>query len=207
MLSPQRARKCTDRSSYDGLVDRETEQHDITELLARVGRDGDEAANELLDLVYTHLRGMAARRMSGERADHTLQPTALVHETYLRLIGPRRVPWRDRAHFLAASAEAMRQVLLDHAKARGRRKRGGGATKLPLDIIDLAAADDSATIIELDEAVARLETEAPEIAAVVKLRFYGGQSIEETATALGTSPRSVNRAWTFARAWLHRALT
>lgn len=165
-----------------------------------------ERAERLLPLVYDHLRGIARQRMAAERADHTLQPTALVHEAYLRLVGERDLPWQNRAHFFAAAAEAMRRILLDHAKARGRFKRGGGRRAAAASLAELAAAEDPDEILALDEAFRRLDSESPQAAAVVRLRFYGGLSVDETAAALEISPRQVDRLWAFARAWLFRAL-
>ena len=193
---------------------------DVTRILERIDAGDAAAAGDLLPLVYAELRALAAARMAGERHDHTLQATALVHEAYLRLVGPgegggtggpppRR--WAGRPHFFHAAAEAMRRILIDHARARATHKRGGGAggvppRRVPLDVLDLAARQDSEEILALDEAFARLEVQNPEAAAVVRLRFYAGLSVAETADALGCSPRSVNRAWTFARAWLFREL-
>jgi RNA polymerase sigma factor (TIGR02999 family) len=150
--------------------------------------------------------------MSAERPDHTLQATALVHEAYARLVGRdggREVAWAGRAHFFHAAAEAMRRILIDHARARAGAARGGGRRRVPLDVADvadLAARDDPEAILALDEAVAGLEKQDPDAAAVVRLRFYAGLSVEETAQALGTSPRTVKRDWAFARAYLLRVL-
>jgi RNA polymerase sigma factor (TIGR02999 family) len=167
---------------------------------------------ELLPLVYEQLRGLARRQMAGERAGHTLQPTALVHEAYLRLLRDRSVAWAGRAQFFCAAAEAMRRILVEHARARGRLKRGGGAAegggrrRVPLSVLELATGEDPAEILALDEAVRRLEGENPELGAVVRLRFYAGLSVEEAAEVLGVSARSVKRDWSYARAWLFRVL-
>lgn len=184
---------------------------DATVLMEAAAGGDREAANRLLPLVYEQLRRAAQLELAGERSGHTLSATALVHEAYLRLAGPREVPWAGRTHFYVAAAEAMRRVLLDHAKARGRLKRGGsgGAARAPMDFAsvgELATSGNSEQIVSFDEALRRLETESPEAARVVQLRFYAGLSVEQTAQAMAISDRSVNRRWVFARAWLHRAL-
>ncbi len=144
--------------------------------------------------------------MAGERPDHTLQATALVHEAFLRLVGDREIPWTGRAHFYVAAAEAMRRILLDHAKARRRIKRGGGRAPLALaDVADLAARD-SREVLMFDEAFRRLEDESPETAMIVRLRFFAGLGVEHTAEALRISTSTVDRRWAFARAWLFRQL-
>lgn len=170
--------------------------------------EGDrEAAHRLLPLVYDQLRKAAQLELAGERKDHTLSATALVHEAYLKLAGPREVPWAGRGHFYAAAAEAMRRVLLDHAKGRARIKRGGpAAAARPIgDLADLAGRD-SDEIVGFDEAFRRLEAESPDGASVARLRFYAGLSVEQTAAALGLSTSTVDRRWAFARAWLFRQL-
>jgi RNA polymerase sigma factor (TIGR02999 family) len=142
-----------------------------------------------------------------ERRDHTLQATALVHEAYAKLVGANDIPWSGRAGFFHAASEAMRRILIDHARRRNARKREGGAVRILLhDVADLAAAEDSAEILAFDEAFVRLEQDHPQAAAVVRLRFYAGLGVEEVAEALSVSARTVNREWTFARAWLHAAL-
>lgn len=178
----------------------------VTVLLERAGAGERAAADALLPLVYEQLRAIAARAMASERRDNTLQATALVHEAYLRLVGVREVPWANRAHFYAAAAEAIRRILLDHAKGRAREKRGGGRARLDLSgVADLASVD-SGDILAFDGAFRRLEEEAPEVAAVVRMRFWAGLSGEEAAEALGVSLRTVHRRWELARAWLFRNL-
>ena len=178
----------------------------VTHLLQRAG-DGDRSAmDELLPLVYEQLRRDAQLRMAGERSDHTLQATALVHEAYLRLVGERRVPWRNRAHFYAAAAQAMRRILLDHTKARGREKRGGGRRRVPLSMADIADSWNFQETLSLDEALCRLEERDPAIGEVVRLRFFAGLSVEQTAEALGVSKATVKRRWEFGRTWLFREL-
>ena len=181
----------------------------LTRILQRADAGDGAAIDELLPLVYDQLRRDAQHRMAGERPDHTLNATALVHEAYMRLVGDRRLPWQNRAHFYAAAAEAMRRVLLDHAKSRGRQKRGGGRRAASFEVggvADLAAVEKPEEILAFDQAFRRLEGESPEAARVVRLRFYAGLSVDETANALDVSPRTVNRLWTFARAWLYDEL-
>ncbi len=180
---------------------------DLTRVLEAIERGDAGAANVLFPLVYDQLRREAQRRMAGERSDHTLQATALVHEAYLRLVGDRRIPWRNRAHFYAAAAEAMRQVLLDHAKSRGREKRGGGHKRVPLSVADVAESWNFEETLSLDEALRRLVDRDPNIGRVVELRFFAGLSIDDTAEALGVSKATVKRRWEFGRTWLYRELT
>ena len=179
----------------------------VTRVLQRAGAGDDAAIDELLPLVYEQLRLTAQHRMAGERADHTLDATALVHEAYLRLVGDRRVPWQNRAHFYAAAAEAMRRILLDHAKARGREKRGGGRKRVPLSVADIADSWSFQETLSLDEALRRLMDRDPNIGRVVQLRFFTGLSIDDTAKALGVSAATVKRRWEFGRTWLYRELT
>ena len=175
---------------------------DAARVLVRRGQP----ASELLAAVYDQLRALAQQRLQGERVGHTLTATALVHEAYLRLSEGRRVPWASEAHYYVAAADAMRQILLDHARAKGRSKRGGGRRRLPISVLDLAAEPDADEIVALDELLCRLEQEHPEAAVVVRLRFYAGQTIDRTAEVLGQSPRQVDRQWAYARAWLYRAM-
>ena len=162
---------------------------------------------ELTAQVYEQLRAIARSRLQGQAAGHTLQATALVHEALLKLHDHPSLAAGDRAVFFHAAAQAMRQILIDHARAKGRVKRGGGAVKRELaDVAQLAVEDDVEQILALDEAVSRLEAQEPGAAAVVKLRFYAGLSVGETAEVLGVSERTVKREWQFARAWLYRVL-
>ena len=180
----------------------------ITRILhqADEGAGGGGAADELLPLVYEQLRRIAQQRMAGERRDHTLEATALVHEAYLRLVGGEELAWGSRAHFYVAAADAMRRILIEHARKRGRIKRGGGRGRVPISVADLAGENNLEEIVAVDDALRRLEEEDREAADVVRLRFFAGLSVDETAPVLKRSPRTVARDWAYARAWLHRAL-
>lgn len=183
------------------------DSRDVSRIL-RAAREGEPVdMSALLALVYDKLRAIAARRMETERAGHTLQPTALVNEAYLRLVGDEGLAWSSRAHFYAAAAEAMRRILIDHARSKDRVKRGGGRPGLPLDVVDLATRDNVEEILAVDDAVCRLEETDRRMGAVVKLRFYAGLSERETAQALGISERTVQREWVVARAWLKSRLS
>jgi RNA polymerase sigma factor (TIGR02999 family) len=164
------------------------------------------SAADLFPLVYESLKELARKRMSMERHGHTLQATALVNEAYLRLAGKDNVRWSNRAHFFHAAAEAMRRILIEHARARGRVKRGNGSKPLPIHLLDLADQCNHDDILALDEAIRRLEEHTPEVAAVVRLRFFAGLSVAETAESLEMGRRSVDRAWSYARVWLYREL-
>ena len=178
----------------------------VTLLMSKAATGEPRAAEQLLPLIYDQLKELARRRMAGERKDHTLQPTALVHEAYVRMVGQQDVPWANRAHFFFAAARAMRRILVDHARAKGNLKRGGDRKRLSANLIDLANREQSSEILALDEALTRLEVASPGVGEVVRLRFFGGLSIDETAGALGVSPRTIKRDWKYARAWLSRAL-
>ena len=169
--------------------------------------DWQASSDALLSDVYAQLRAAAQQQMSRERSDHTLTATALVHEAWLRLAGPREIPFERRPHFYAAAVEAMRRVLLDHAKARGRQKRGGARQLIDLDApLDLGTVDKLDDYVAVDEAIERLHEHDPRMAQVVRLRFFCGLSTVETALALGVSERTVKSEWAFARAWLTRHL-
>jgi len=179
---------------------------EITSLL-REWRAGDAGAGErLIQALYRELHEMARRRLARERPSHTLQTTALVHEAYLRLIGQRRVEWRDRGHFLALAATVMRRVLVDRARARRAGKRGAGETAEVLTDAVPAGVDRSVEILDVDRALQKLGAKFPRPARVVELRFFGGLEIEEIASVLDVTRRTVNRDWVFARAWLAREL-
>lgn len=181
-------------------------QHDVTQLLAAVSDGDSKAAAELLPLVYGELQKLARSYMSHEREGQTLQPTALVHEAYMRLVGEADVKWDGRGHFFGAAARAMRRILVDRARSRGRIKRGGGRGRVELQPEVMAVEPPSTDLLALDEALDRLEKYDKRKCDVVLLRYFAGLSIEETAAALGVSPATVKNEWTFARAWLHREL-
>ncbi len=182
-------------------------QGEITQILVDLrGTDRQTALGRLLPLVYGELRALARVHLRHERPDHTLQPTALVHEAYLLLLGGQDPPWNDRAHFFHAAAEAMRRILIEHARKRGRIKRGGDRVRIELTCANLGAEQDPEEILALDEALRRLEVRDPRSADVVRLRFFAGLSVEETAKALDMSERTVKREWSFARAWMYDAL-
>src|SRR5262245_1192936 len=179
---------------------------DVTELLARWNAGDAEALEALMPLVYAELRRLAGHYMRQERPDHTLQPTALVHEAYLRLAGTRETSFRNRVHFYGAAAQAMRRILVDHARQRRALKRGQAAARIDLDEIEETGVDLRLDLEALDEALVRLAAVAERPAKVVELRYFGGLSIEETAAFLDVAPATVKRHWTFARAWLYRTL-
>lgn len=160
-----------------------------------------------MPLVHQELRRLARSQMRGERDNHTLQTTALVNEAFLRLIDLRRIRWQDRAHFLALSAQLMRRVLVDHARSRNYRKRGGGVARVVLDDVVVAAPERGADLVALDEALEDLARVDPRKSRVVELRFFGGLSVEETAEALHVSPETVMRDWRLAKVWLLREIS
>lgn len=179
---------------------------DIDRLLAEQG-DGDrEALDRLLRLVYRELRAVAESYLRHERSDHTLQPTALIHEAYLRLVDRESVRFADREHFLALAAQAMRRILVDHARGRQREKRGGDREKIPLNEEIPGAWERPVDLVALDEALARLKEVNAEHAHLVELRFFGGLTIDETARVLEVSTSTVERGWRCARVWLYREL-
>ncbi len=179
----------------------------ITQKLLACARDDRAALDELIPAVYGELRRMADRYLRHERPDHSLQPTALVHEAYLRLIDQRQVEWQNRAHFFGVAAQMMRRILVDHAKACGREKRGGGAHKIPLDEAMNLTEQESADLVALDDAMKRLEEIDPRKSRVVELRYFGGLSVEETAEILAVSRKTVMRDWNLAKAWLHQEIS
>jgi RNA polymerase sigma factor (TIGR02999 family) len=182
--------------------------NDVTRLLDAVAAGDPAAAAELLPLVYDGLRRLAAARMAGEKPGQTLQATALVHEAYLRLVraDPGR-NWGGRAHFFAAAAEAMRRILVEAARSKRAHKRGGGLARHDADELPIAAPEPAEDLIALDEALTRYAAVEPAKAELVKLRYFAGLTIEEAAAALGISPATAKRHWTFSRAWLLRQLT
>jgi RNA polymerase sigma factor (TIGR02999 family) len=178
-------------------------EHDVTSLLRQAADGADEAAQGLIERVYSQLRKIAQKRLAAERKDHTLNATELVHEAYLKMAGQiEERDWKHRGQFYAAAAEAMRRILLDYARSKGRKKRGGDYERVLVNVVDLAEAADPDVIIALDEALQQLEREDPQLGRLVRLRFYTGLSIAETAEVLEISERSVKRHWAFARAYL-----
>jgi RNA polymerase sigma factor (TIGR02999 family) len=179
----------------------------VTSLLARANEGDRQATDELLPLVYEELRQLADRFLAAEKRGATLQPTALVHEAYLRLVGSDQAGWENRAHFFGAAAQAIRRILIDRARARGAARRGGDRP-LRLDTdAPLAGPGPSLDVLALDEALAKLASIDAQKARVVELRFFGGLSVDETAATLGVSASTVARDWVFARTWLHRAMS
>lgn len=176
----------------------------VTQVLADLRNGNPHAAEELLPLVYNQLRALAQRYLSLERAGHTLQPTALVHEAYLRMVGEDNLA--DRGHFFAVAARAMRRILVDHARTRSAAKRGGAERPLPIDFAESVAERPDDYVVAVDHALTRLAEFDPVLARLVELRFFGGLSIEETASILNVSERTAKRHWTVARGWLHRAI-
>jgi RNA polymerase sigma factor (TIGR02999 family) len=180
---------------------------EITRLLADWGRGDREALEKLAPLVHAELRRIARRQMSGERPGHTLQATALVNEAYLRLAGSEGFEWHDRAHFFAVCAQVMRHILIDHARAHARDKRGGGALHVSLDEAAVLAGGRASDFLALDEALRALEAVDPQKGRIVELRYFTGLSIEETAEVLKISPTTVRREWRRAKAWLYRTIS
>jgi RNA polymerase sigma factor (TIGR02999 family) len=178
---------------------------DITRLLSRWSGGDSQALAELMPLVYAELRRLADSQMRRERVNHTLQPTALVHEAYLRL-ADHRSGFQTRVHFYGAAAQAMRRILVDHARVRGAKKRGQGDTMVNLDEAVSIGIEPQLDVVALDQALDRLAAVAPRAAKVVELRFFGGLSVDETAAFLNVGSATVKRHWSFARAWLYRAL-
>lgn len=179
--------------------------------ISRILRASDGLSRrEVLDLlspvVYDELRVLAAAQLRSERPDHTLQPTALVHEAYVRLLGGESTPWNDRSHFFRAAARAMRRILIDHARKRRSLKRGGEPVRVSFDQLEPPSWDDPEKLLALDSALLRLEERDPRAAEVVQLRYFAGMSVAETAETLDVSERTVKREWAFARAWLRKAL-
>ena len=180
---------------------------DVTALLGEWSRGNRTALTQLLPVVYAELRRVAARQLRNERADHTLQPTALVHEVYMRLVGQRQVDWHDRAHFFGVAAQVMRRILIDHARRHGASKRGDGVCAVPIDEArDVAASQPEVPFLALDHSLDRLEKIDPQLAKIVELRVFGGLTIEEAARVLTVSPSTAKRDWRAAKAWLTRDL-
>ena len=180
---------------------------EITALLVEWKQGDRDALAKLTPLVYRELRRLAGHYMRGERAGHTLQPTALVHEAYLRLVNQDRADWQNRSHFMGVAAQLMRRILVHHARDRVAAKRGGTRGRTEMDALDVnAVTENPEELLAVDIAVQRLGELNPEQSRVVKMRYFGGMSVEETAEALGISTRTVKRHWALAKAWLHAEL-
>jgi RNA polymerase sigma factor (TIGR02999 family) len=176
---------------------------DVTSILDRAQAGDPKAAEELLPLVYDELRCVAAQKLAGEAPGQTLQPTALVHEAWLRLVGSQNQQWKGRGHFFGAAAEAMRRILIDNARRKNRVRHGKGLARIDLDRVDVATEADDDTLLRVDEALVRLAEADPLKAELVKLRYFVGLSIAEAGGALGLSDSTTKRHWVYARAWLY----
>lgn len=181
-----------------------TPDNELTQVLSQMSTGDSTAADKLLPLVYEELRRLARHKMAGESSSHTLQPTALVHEAWLRLVSPGQQNWQNRAHFFTAAAESMRRILVDHARRKHSLKRGGGVQNEELDESGVVLAAPTEELLAVNDALEQLELEDKTAAELVKLRYFVGMTMEEAAQALGLSVRSAERIWTFARAWLSK---
>ncbi len=181
--------------------------NDVTRILSAIEQGDPAAAEQLLPLVYDELRRLAAQKMAQEKPGQTLEATALVHEAYLRLVGtPNTQSWDNRGHFFAAAAEAMRRILIENARRKGRIKRGGALRRIDLEGADLVSSVAPDDLLDLDDALTRLSGEDPDAAQLIKLRLFAGLSIEQAAEILGVSRSTAYDHWAYARAWLHSAL-
>lgn len=180
---------------------------DITRILTAIDKGDTRAVDKLLPAVYQELRQLAARKLAREKPGQTLQPTALVHEAYLRLVGAEGQSWKGKTHFFAAAAEAMRRILIENARRKGRLKRGAGRQRIDLDEVQMDLEDPSADILALDEALAKFEATDKAKADLVKLRYFAGLTVEQVAEVLGISERTAKRYWAYARAWLYDEIT
>jgi RNA polymerase sigma factor (TIGR02999 family) len=179
---------------------------EITQILQEIRGGNQDAAEQLLSLVYTELKRIAAQKMAGESPGNTLQPTALVHEAWMKLVGDGEAPFENRAHFFSAAAEAMRRILVDSARRKKAVRRGGGAAREELEEYHFVQDERSEELLAVDEALDLLAKEDPVVANLVKLRYFVGMTMNEAATTMGISLRSAERTWTFARAWLRRQM-
>jgi len=182
-----------------------THSADLTDLLVAWSAGDETARSRLIDAVYNELRGLAQGYLRRERADHSLAPTALVHEAYLKLIDQRQVRWQNRAHFFAMAAHLMRRILVDHARTRGAAKRDGGQ-RVPLQDVQAVMNPPEVDVLDLDVALEKLSNLDPRQSELVELRFFGGLTVDEAATVMGVAPATVDRDWALARAWLFREL-
>ena len=179
---------------------------DVTQILSAIEQGDPKAAEQLLPLVYNELRNLAIQKLGRVPPGQTLQPTALVHEAYLRLVGGEERLWDSRGHFFAAAAEAMRRILVENARKKGSRKRGGDRARADFDVDQLAVPELREDLLALDEALDRLAEADPEAARLVQLRYFAGLTLAEAAKVMDVSPRTADRLWAYARAWLHQAL-
>jgi RNA polymerase sigma factor (TIGR02999 family) len=180
---------------------------DVTRILSQIEQGDGQAAEQLLPLVYEELRKLAAQRMAQEKPGQTLQATALVHEAYIRLVDVEKAQhWDSRGHFFSAAAEAMRRILVNRAREKGRLKHGGDRNRLDFDGLEIAVNDPGREVLVLDDVLERLAAEDPESAHLLELRFFAGLTMEQAASALGMSRRTAFRCWTFARAWLYQQM-
>lgn len=181
---------------------------EVTRILSAIERGDPQASGQLLPLVYDELRKLAAQKLSHEKPGQTLQATALVHEAYLRLLGPEGAeqPWNSRGHFFAAAAQSMRRILVENARRRSRIKHGGGKSQEQLPLSQIEATEDAIDLLALDQALDRLGVEDPQATELVKLRYFAGLTIPQAAELIGVSPRKADFIWAFARAWLRREL-
>src|SRR3954470_19788116 len=203
----KRGSSTSPRGRYNAPQDKTVlRDDDVTGLLVAWGQGDRAADSRLIELLYQDLRRVARRRLSAERADHSLAPTALVHEAYMRLVDLRRVRWQNRAHFFAIAARLMRQILVDHARAHVAAKRGGPGWRVPLADDHGATVPRDVDLLDLDAALGKLATIDSRLSDLVVLRFFGGTTIEEAADSLGLSPATAKRDWSRGRAWLFREL-
>jgi RNA polymerase sigma factor (TIGR02999 family) len=179
---------------------------DLTQILQSMDRNGGRRSDEILPLIYEDLRRHAGMQMSHESPGQTLQPTALVHEAWLRMVGDGDRVWQNRAHFFGAAAEAMRRILIESARRKARLKRGGNQLRLDIDDVELAETSPEEKVLLIDEAVEKLRAQDPERAQVVILKFFGGFTNEEVAESLGVTERTIERHWAFAKAWLFQSI-
>ena len=179
---------------------------DITRILHDISRGNSHASEELLPLVYEELRRLASTRMAQEMSGQTLQPTALVHEAWLRMVDDGHRKWQNRAHFFGAAAEAMRRILIENARRKSALKRGGGLARVDIEGLDLAAAAPDDKILLINEALEKLQMEDPEKARIVVMKFFGGLTNQEVAEALSVTERTIERQWAFAKAWMFQAI-
>ncbi|HSU52437.1 MAG TPA: sigma-70 family RNA polymerase sigma factor [Candidatus Dormibacteraeota bacterium] len=179
---------------------------DVTAILSAIDQGDPKAANELLPLVYQELRKLAAAKMASEIPGNTLQPTALVHEAYLRLVGDPGKKWDGRAHFFGAAAEAMRRILIDSARRKHAVRHGGDVQRVDIEGLEIAGGTPPEELIEVNEALEKFSTQDPQKAELVKLRYFAGMTIEEAADVMSISPATAKRWWTFSRAWLYQEM-